>query len=319
MKKYIYITGIASTILMFLGCMFKVMHFPGAGILLTLSIFSLCILFLPFALHHAYHNSNPKRYGLIYIVTYIVFVTIFVGALFKVQHWPGASWFLIIGIPLPLVTFLPIYLIQTRKDKKYSIVNFMGIMFGMVFLTVYSALLALNVSSNIIMNFHSQLTYNQNLITNVYINSEVDNQNQVQQKSEDVCNLIEQFKNELLIASENKGKDLLKSNLNMLDNRDIPSAILFQSKNPGRLLELKNKLNSFKETVLSSENLNEELKEITEIMFDTDDQTNPNDSENSFSWEYYHFGGNNLIMALDKLTLIESNVKFVEYELLASN
>ena len=105
----------------------------------------------------------------------------------------------------------------------------------------------------------------------------------------------------------------------MLDNRDIPSAILFQSKNPGKLLELKNKLNSFKETVLSSENLNEELKEITEIMFDTDDQINPNDSENSFSWEYYHFGGNNLIMALDKLTLIESNVKFVEYELLADN
>ncbi len=309
MKKYIYITGILSANFMFLGAMFKVMHFPGAGILLTLSIFTLCFLFLPFALHNAYHNSNPKRYGLIYIVTYIVFFIVFIGALFKVMHWPGAGWFLIFGIPLPLVAFLPVYLIQTRKDKKYSIVNFMGIMFGMVFLTVFSALLAVNISATVVNSFEGQYKHNQNLVDNIY-NESSSNDTQVQQKADDLNKFIEEIKTQLLAATNNN----LNSELHSLDNTKTTLHVLFHYNDVNNIDILKSKIRAFNEAVLSSDKANDELKKMAEIMFNVEDIIT--DNGNEYRWEDEEFFNYYLVIVLDALTRLESNVKFVEHELM---
>ena len=38
MKQKIYIVGLVTTLLVFIGTIFKVNHFPGAGIMLTLGL-----------------------------------------------------------------------------------------------------------------------------------------------------------------------------------------------------------------------------------------------------------------------------------------
>jgi hypothetical protein len=314
MKKYIYITGIASANLLFIGAMCKVMHWPGAGILLTLSIFIFSFCFLPFALYNAYQNSTPKKYKLLYIVSYIVFAFVFVGALFKIMHWPGASWLLIIGIPLPMVLFLPVYLIQTRKDKKYSVTNFMGILFGLTFLAVFSSMLSINVSSSILKHFEGQFKYNEHLITTIDTRLKNNtNDNNVHEKAEDIYQIIEQLKNQLLVGSSNDVIDIQNATIINLDNYKIPKQVLHNGENREVLVELKNKIIDFKQAVASSKSVNNEIKELSANILDVDDKFKH--GAEKISWEDYYFSNYNLIVVLDKLSRMERNVKFVEYEL----
>ncbi len=310
MKKFIYITGIASANLMFLGAMFKVQHWPGAGVMLTLSVFLFCFCFLPFALYHSYQNSSPKKYKSLYIVTFIVFFIVFISALFKVQHWPGAGVLMFISIPIPFVLFLPIYLIQTRKDKNYSMVNFMGVMFAMTFLAVFSVLLSINVSRNGLNGFELQFINNQNLIDNLKI-SNIKTQDQAIIKSDELCNLIEDIKSEMLIKSNNS-KVTLNTFINNADNTDIPLSILYNKTKNSNIDELKSKISIFKQAVISSDKISPELKELSEKLFNVEDKV---DGDKIVSWESNEFSNYYLVVVLDALTRLEYNVMFVEHEL----
>jgi hypothetical protein len=143
MKKLIYISGIACANLMMFGSMFKVFHWPGASIMLVIAVFLFCFFFLPSSLISSYQSQERKQFFWLHIATLLVFDIGLMGVLFKVLHWPGAAIFLQIGIPLPFVVFLPIYLYETRHANRSNTTNFLGVMFGLTFLAVFSVLLAM--------------------------------------------------------------------------------------------------------------------------------------------------------------------------------
>ena len=60
MKKTIYISGIVTANLLLIGCIFKINHWPGAGVALTLSLIGISFWFLPLSLFHHYKNQNNK-------------------------------------------------------------------------------------------------------------------------------------------------------------------------------------------------------------------------------------------------------------------
>lgn len=314
MKKYIYITGIMSANLMFLGSIFKVQHWPGASILLVASIFTLCALFLPFALCHAYQNSPTKKYKATYIVTYIVFSIVFIGALFKIGHMPGAGWLMVIGIPLPIVVFLPVYLFQTRKDKKFSMTNFMGIMFGLTFLAVMSSMLSINVNAYIYYEYELKYISNQSLIEEVYEpNLSVLSDSKISVQANSICESIKVLKNELLLASGNKTDSLsirdLKNHSSIKHTNEV-----FCIREGHNLNLLKNQIIEFKQGIETSSNT--ELKALSQEILNIEDVLlNPNSDEPVYSsWEASNFRNINLIMAIDLLTRIERNVRFIQHE-----
>jgi hypothetical protein len=146
MKKLQYIYGILTVILVLAGVIFKVNHWPGASILLMLGIGSLLFIFLPSALFDNYkHEGNSKNLSL-YIVGYLTAFVVLGGALFKILHWPGAGIFLMIALPFPFVVFLPVYLYVTSKIENFDLTKTVFVLFMMAHLSVFSALLALNVS-----------------------------------------------------------------------------------------------------------------------------------------------------------------------------
>jgi hypothetical protein len=312
MKKYIFTTGIISANLMLFGALFKVNHFPGAGILLILSILTLCFLFLPFALYNVYQNSSPRRYKLLYIVTYLVFAFVFIGALFKIMHWPGAGWFMIIGIPLPLIVFLPVYLILTRKDKKYSMVNFMGIIFGLTFLTVFSALLAVNAGADILNNIEDQFKGNEMFIETLSIDSE-NTPTSIHQKSDELCLFIGELKSKLLTMSGNSTEDLSIADILNQDDTKLAHQLFFSDEDA--LHSLKSKITDFKQALSSSDLASKELVKLSNEILDVDDKNVEDEQSLKATWEAYYFGNSRLIIALNVLSRIERNVRFIEGEL----
>jgi hypothetical protein len=147
MKQKIYILGVISAMIVFAGTIFKINHYPGAGIMITAGIAALVLLFLPLALANHYRADGNRKNLLLYIVTYITCFVVFTAMLFKLMHWPYAGIMLIIGLPFPYVVFLPVFIGVTSKDKNFNIYNTAFVLFLLALNSVFSGLLSLNVTS----------------------------------------------------------------------------------------------------------------------------------------------------------------------------
>ena len=150
MKQKLYILGVVTALITSAGAIFKVNHWPAAGILLVAGTLILVFLFLPAALINSYKAEGNKQNKVLYIVTYITCFVVFIAMLFKIMHWPYAGLWLLIALPFPYGVFLPVFLVVTPKNKNFNIYNTVFVLLLLALNSVFSALLALNVSKDTI-------------------------------------------------------------------------------------------------------------------------------------------------------------------------
>jgi hypothetical protein len=324
MKTSVYYTGITCSILMLIGCMFKVMHWPGANILLMLSVFTFCFGFLPIALMNSYKAQISSKYKTLHVVAYLVFAFCMMGVLFKVMHWPGASIFLLIGLPLPFVLFLPVYLNATKDEKKEGNKNFLGMMFGLTFLAIFSVLLALTVSKQVlasaiikVVGKENSASFSSNIANGINANEAI------KKSSDELCLFIEDLKCQLLVATGNEhlcsnnkmmtGPELWS--MSQLDVKVYPNIILDE-----KLEELRSKIGVFHNTLKQNGKMSPELTALCQDLFSVESAQDPlllaMSNTVLLSWEQREFGNKQLIFMLDGLTEIQSNVRLVESEIL---
>jgi len=109
MKKALIISGIILTVSFFAGSLLKLMHLPGASILLLLGILSISLVFLPLLFMIMMKSVKPARdlwVGGVGTATGILF---FISTLFLVMHWPGARMLWLGTLLLNSFVFIPLY------------------------------------------------------------------------------------------------------------------------------------------------------------------------------------------------------------------
>jgi hypothetical protein len=148
MKQKIYLVGLLAVVLVSLGITFKLNHFPGAGVLLTLGLVCLNLIFLPLALVNNYRSEGNKKNLVLYIITFLTCLVVFGSMLFKLMHWPYAGILLTIALPFPFVVFLPVYLSVTSRIKNFSIYNTVMILVLLTMISLMNALLSLGITRN---------------------------------------------------------------------------------------------------------------------------------------------------------------------------
>ena len=137
MKKTMKVSGIISTILLMVGSLFKIQHWPGAGAMLTLGFFILCFLFLPSANYIMHKQKKDRSLILLFLSVFLGSFGYFLGILFKVQHWPGGAPLLTIGIGLLCLLFFPLllrYLVKKTESGYEKAVYTIGVLSGMVYM-----------------------------------------------------------------------------------------------------------------------------------------------------------------------------------------
>jgi hypothetical protein len=150
MKQKIYILGLILGMILSTGVIFKIEHWPAAGIMITAGTLLLVLLFFPAALINNYKAEGNSQNRLLYIVIYITCFVVFIGILFKIMHWPYAGVALLIALPFPYIVFLPVFLIVTSKNKNFNIYNTVFVLILLAMNSVFSGLLSLNVSKETI-------------------------------------------------------------------------------------------------------------------------------------------------------------------------
>jgi hypothetical protein len=82
------------------GSLFKIMHWPGSGILLTAALF----LFFPIAILIAvFKGFGASQNKIARILAGLGGYTLSMAILFKIMHWPNASIILTVGLLCSLV------------------------------------------------------------------------------------------------------------------------------------------------------------------------------------------------------------------------
>jgi hypothetical protein len=150
MNQKIYNLGMISAIILSTGVIFKIEHWPAAGIMIIAGTLTLVLLFLPAALINNYKAEGNNQNRLLYIITYITCFVVFIGILFKIMHWPYAGIALLIALPFPYIVFLPVFLIITNKNKNFNIYHTVFVLLLLAMNSVFSGLLSLNVAKDTI-------------------------------------------------------------------------------------------------------------------------------------------------------------------------
>lgn len=199
MKQKLYITGLINLLVILTGIIFKINHFPGAGILLSLGIAAFVIITVPLSLINSYRNAeNGSR--LLYIVTGITCLVVFTAMLFKIMHWPFASIMLIIAILFLNIVFLPVFVFITGRKDHFSITNTVSVLFLLAINSVFSALLSLNVTRTVITDSFNVPGSINALKTSLLRLPASAQQSAVLQKIDDVLQVIDQYQQAILTS-----------------------------------------------------------------------------------------------------------------------
>ncbi len=339
MKKFIYIFGVVIINIFVFGALFKVQHWPGAGILITLGLGLFCTIFLPLAFYQSY-KGNGKKYKQLYIAGFVCAFITFIGAMFKIQHWPGAGWFLLVGIPLPFLYFLPVYVYHHNKSKEKSMLNFLGVMFMMVYIALFTSILALNTSFNVLFALNNStegilktsdlyFVKNEQIYKNLEKAGFSENKEKflaLRSKTEAICTSINNIKLELVSASENSDSKAIetgnKINVSAIKVNDesfkTTTIMRGNGRVPDKAVELKKQLSDYRE-YLKTFVKNDTIKVgiIDELLSTSDTEDARYGEKQTILWEDDFFPyGTIMITILGNLDCIVTNVKMAEGEVL---
>ncbi|UGS19788.1 hypothetical protein [Flavobacterium cyclinae] len=85
------------SLIFILSLIFKLMHWPGAGPLMIISLLGLAFCYFPFGFYFfSDKNFKTQNIGISIVFGWMLSISI-IGILFKLMFWPGAAPMLIVG------------------------------------------------------------------------------------------------------------------------------------------------------------------------------------------------------------------------------
>lgn len=126
MKKILLISGGVSSAVLFLGLLFKFMHWPGAAVMLVFGVTILSLVFLPLMFTLKIKEEKHIKDKVIIGIGTFSAILISLGILFKVMHWPGANAMVSSAFLILVLLFLPIYFfagIRNPETKVNTVVS----------------------------------------------------------------------------------------------------------------------------------------------------------------------------------------------------
>jgi hypothetical protein len=307
MKQKIYILGVVTAVSIFIGTVFKVNHWPGAGFLLTGGISVLVLVFLPLALINHYRSEGGKQTLGLHIVTWLTCFIVFTSILFKIQHWSQAGTLLAIAIPFPYLVFLPVFLATTSKNKNFSIYNTVFVLLLLVINSVFSALLALNVSRDRVFDSYNLSRNYNNIELAINRLDSMKTNNQLAGKINYLLETINEYK-ETILKQQNQSIDEWNQDPSGLIRPEIKGvaaqSLLNSGENPAgtKLYEGLSNLVREMETTPGYENLSKQAPLIFDMV------TPDGYPIDWFSWK---FNDNNLAWVLIYLDGLETNLTMI--------
>ncbi len=116
MKKATLILGIVSSFLFLVGITLKILHLPGAGPCLFLSVILFALGYSPLLLVDRNKITQDVNQKWVNMMSATVMSIVAITFLFKAMHWPGAGIGVYLGNIL-LLLMIPVLFLHAYKEK----------------------------------------------------------------------------------------------------------------------------------------------------------------------------------------------------------
>ena len=325
----LHLSAFVGGVVFMLGVVFKIMHWPGGGVLLLVGDLTFILLVLPLLLFTKLKNATEPKEKRVYYLGALALIIYILSNLFKFQHWPGASVLMFLGGLLLIVGFLPMYTWQRIQLEGKITGQFIYTIILAMFFVLFTSLLALNVSNDYLAAFVDQAK-NELAIGNYLEQKNAENlqkinhissyspdiiseAKQIRHKADEVCDYMINLQLSLLqdLAPQGNHKELL-NHPELIDNKantEIPKLQMMGISTEGKAKTLKTKLGEFKEELLSSKFSSTELEKMANRVINLSD---PFEWNKEITWEQYHFGNSPLITTISKLNEFQTSVRMLE-------
>ena len=327
MKKVAFSFGLTSTILLLAGTIFKLMHWPGAAVLIVLGAGSLAFVYLPLLLWHKLKES-PSDESLMHISGFVGLTLTTIGVLFKIMHWPGASVTLMSGMRILAALYVPLFYFKKYKTSANKSITLSTGLVAMTCLILVFGLMSVRSSSE--MNRGLALVSDQLASSNANFQNldelynqadESDKLVSLRKRVSQIVTEIEKLKTTLIAQSEGISLDQAqKIEMRFVNSRwsfDIPTHVLFDKSTTDEVLniyELGELVSQFEIQMLEMYPSNMQ-KAISNLFPIKQDSTYEIDGE-KVDWAIYHFHHVPLIGVVSELSSIELAVRNAELQVL---
>lgn len=334
-KTLLYITGGIGGMALFFGVFSSLLGMPFAEFLLISGCFLLGLILPPLVLISLLKKTSDKKLRLIYIIGTFAFMLCISGDFAKFFHFPGALILLLLGFVCLTIVFFPMYVMHNYKSDSHIKPNFIFMSIGLFFFSLFTILLAINVSRDEIADFVTINTeinktntfveaQNQELLkTLTAIENSCDSTDKATiqtllQSTSELKNYLHQLKFELIMLCDETSKNEAEKaveNPQLFKNKGDRKAyfpVFFPNYNIKTTPEIRLKINAYKKQLMKYSFASETSRSIIAKTLETRDTALWNGKEYSEKWEWTHFCDIPAIEVLNYLTQLEIGVKTIE-------
>lgn len=140
MKKIMIVSGVTSVSLLTMGIALKFLHLQGASFGIVFGILMMSLIFLPLLFTLKIKEKKELKEKVLIGVGIVAGMSLSLGTLFKIMHWPWANNLSLASIVILMLIFVPIYFftgIRNPDTKVNTIVSSLLIITGCgLFLTL---------------------------------------------------------------------------------------------------------------------------------------------------------------------------------------
>lgn len=123
-------------VILVVGLILKFSHIPGGNILTILSLTTLSFLYFPLGFYFLSDKKIENKTAGFSVLSGLAISILVIGNLFKLMHWPGAMFMIIIGLlsclPISIVSYLKFNKPQNSEHANYYRNIFIRVMVFMI-------------------------------------------------------------------------------------------------------------------------------------------------------------------------------------------
>ncbi len=217
-RLFLVISAFFAGMLFIVGTLFKIQHWPMAGIILTLAATFGILFFIPALALSRFLDQENKDKRIAYILGALGTILFVAGMLFKIQHWPLANISIVMGIILLVILALPMFTWLTWKSESHISPKFIFFVISLLLIVVPGAMITLNLQNSYRVYYypnndqqnalHDYLSRNNSSLVSKYHDSLIyTKMEQLHSKTAAILSAISSIQNEMVLQSEgNPGK-----------------------------------------------------------------------------------------------------------------
>lgn len=330
MKKLTTGFGLATVALLLAGIFFKIMHWPGAGVMLVSGNALLVLFYLPPILIHKLRES-PREEHLMLILGFVGLGLFAMGTTFRVMHWPMGNPLFWTGFATLALGFTPAYFYNRYKNsvnKSITITTALVVLMGIIQIGQLINLhpsrqyyFGMGVINEVIRQNAQQAGANDLLLRSL---AEDERAGRLSAEADVLLKHMEDLKTFLI--SETEGISLTEAGaatltgLRKADNHTVPTHILIGDYDHPRTdahsaRYLAGKLKEFRATVLGT--YDESMRTMIDPMLGLHTEGEyRNVKGETEDWARYHFYHVTLMAAVTHLTKLQWEVRQAENQAL---